>query len=154
MRFAADGKVYLDWNDITLAVSSLAQRIETHKYSPKRILAVARGGLIPAAMLAHQLGVPRIGTIQIQSYGVENTQGDFRLLDKLLPAGEFDHPETLIVDDLWDTGQTHAWIRKEFPNAVTTTLFFKDRGDSSHRIVSFPGSPLNEHNWVVFPWEV
>lgn len=169
MRFAADGKNFLDWADITVSVIALADRIEKHNYEPKRILAVARGGLIPAAMLAHRLGVQEVGSIQIESYK-DSKRNKIRMykqldLDALRDVNNFqywgahaaywDKVDTLVVDDLWDSGETHRWIKEMYPNVVTSTLFYKDRGDGhSHRIVSFPGSPLNKDNWVVFPWEV
>ena len=160
-----DGKLFLSWSDVTSAVIGIAARIKDHHYEPKRILAVARGGLIPATLLSHLLGVKEVGSIQLESYNEEHTSERIRMyrqtagdLNNFQHWGNFasywDKADTLVVDDLWDSGNTHNWIHEMFPEAVATTLFYKDRDDNSHRIVSFPGAPLNKDRWVVFPWEI
>lgn len=158
MRFdSAKGKIYLDYGDVQLAANAVAMRMKKHSFKPARILAVARGGLIPAAMLSHLLGVKEVGSIQLESYDGDE-QGKIRMYHQA--GGNFtaywDKPDTLIVDDLWDSGQTHEWLHAVFPSAITTTLFYKDkpeRSEHAHKIVSFPGSPLGDH-WIVFPWEL
>ena len=71
------------------------------------IAAVTRGGLIPAGVVARELGIRVIDTICVASYHEETTRGEIAVLKSLSeellarPA-----PEVLIVDDLVDTGAT------------------------------------------------
>lgn len=154
-----NSKNYITWSDVNAATIGLASRIKKYGFKPARILAVARGGLIPATMLSHLLDVREIYSAQLVSYNGEHVQeadiqGFVDYDSYCANEGLWDQADTLIVDDLWDSGKTHAFLRECLPKAVTTTLFYKDRGDESHRVVSFPGAPLNKDKWVVFPWEI
>lgn len=159
MRSESDGKCYVDWFDVENAALILAKRLQAHNYQPRRILAVARGGLIPATMLSHILGVRQVFSIQLESYSGEAQEFQGQLTPSHWETFEFTQDlvnsvDTLIVDDLFDTGKTHEFLRENYPDAVTCCLFYKEykHGQHSQRIVSFPGSPL-PNQWIVFPWE-
>lgn len=160
-------KRYLNWTNIEEAVSSLAVSIESHHCSFDRILAVARGGLIPAAMLSHRLGIKEVGSLQLESYVGANRE-KLRMYAPLLPkaaginnlqmwgafAAKWDNPKTLIVDDLYDTGETARWVREMFPDMVIATLYWKNpvSGSQLRPAIGFPGKEL-PNEWIVFPWE-
>jgi len=151
----SEHKLHIPWIQVDAAVGRLHQSMVEHKFKPARILAVARGGLIPAVMLSHLFGVQEIGSIQLSSYGTGTRQSDITALNFDPDTfQDYNRSDTLIVDDLWDSGKTHEWLRKTFPWAVTCTAFFKDRRDNSHKVVSFPGTSINPGYWAVFPWEL
>lgn len=149
-------KLDITWHSVNVAVTELHQRMVEHGYKPKRILAVARGGMVPAVMLSHLFGGPEVHSIRVESYSDDHVQDVIRFQDMHIRSAHelFNRPDTLIVDDLWDSGNTHEWLRKEYPNAVTCTAFFKDRNDNSHRVVSFPGKSIPPGYWAEFPWEL
>src|SRR5438093_1593059 len=74
------------------------------------VVALPRGGLVPAAIVARELGIRVIDTVCVSSYE-HTTQGEVRLLkgvgrDALAAAGGGGRGEgVLIVDDLVDTGK-------------------------------------------------
>ena len=148
-------KLDISWRQVDIAVLKLHQRMILHGFRPKRILAVARGGLTPAVMLAHLFNVHEIGMIHLCSYGSSRLRSELTV-QSFDPAGYefFNKPDTLIVDDLWDSGKTHEWLKDKFPEAVTCTAFFKDRNDNAHRVVSFPGTSIPPGYWAIFPWEL
>src|SRR6202050_4147607 len=73
------------------------------------VVCVTRGGLVPAAMMARELGIRLIETVCIASYA-HTTQGDLTVIKTVAPAivasGGGEGKGVLIVDDLVDTGQT------------------------------------------------
>src|SRR5437868_4602703 len=73
------------------------------------IVAIARGGLVPAAIVARELGIRLIDTVCVSSYD-HTRQGEIRLLKG---AGAETGPtkRVLIVDDLVDTGNTARLVR-------------------------------------------
>jgi hypoxanthine phosphoribosyltransferase len=118
-------KIYLSWDEIEDAIESLAHQI---KQSGKKIGSMdglARGGLIPAVMLSHKLGIPFMN---------ENNN---------------DEGYILIVDDICDTGETleyydiHDYI-------LTATIHHKQTA-----IVKpdFYYSLAPQDKWIVYPWE-
>ena len=160
---SVSGKHYLDWKDITEAVSSLAVSIESHNCQFERILGISRGGLIPATMLAHQLGIQEVGSLQLESYN-GSKQDKIRMYPPIEPkaaginnfqmwgafASKWDKPTTLIVDDLHDSGASARWVREMFPEMCMATLFWKNHG--ARPVVGFPGIEL-PNKWITFPWE-
>ena len=157
MRLGSDNKLYLDWFDVENAALVLAAKLRVYKAEPKRILAVARGGLIPATLLSHILGVRMVLSLGVHSYSNQHAQGILTAYhtEHLLDLRDrYNDADTLIVDDLFDTGETHKFLRGHFPKAMTCCLFYKEKriDQTEHRIVSFPGSPLPDQ-WIVFPWE-
>lgn len=149
------GKIYLDWNEVTGAVSQLTKTIKEHNCSFTRILAVARGGLVPAAMLSHQLGIKIVGSLQLRSYSDTYSQENvvawsWRQLD--LTSGEFRGADTLILDDLHDTGKTLEFMKRHFPEATIATLYHKQH-TATPPPIGFPGLSMPSDKWITFPWE-
>lgn len=115
----------------------------------KGIIAITRGGLVPAAIMARELGVRKIDTISVVSYGDDDhKQTDLRIIKEC-------HVEDggagwLIVDDLVDTGLTAKVVREILPNAHITTIYAKPLGISY--IDTFM-TEVNQDTWIIFPWE-
>ncbi len=114
-------KRFITWQEVDSLVEALAETIKNSPTPmPRGIYGVPRGGLIPAVMLSHALGVPVT-----------------------------DHPNlnTLIVDDIVDTGKTvKAWSLNAF-----AALLYKP--NTSSEIPTYFGHDLQEDVWIVFPWE-
>src|SRR6202012_3644597 len=73
------------------------------------VIAITRGGLVPAAIVARELGVGIIDTVGVASYD-HNKQGDLKVLkgisEEVAKLGGGTGKGLLIVDDLVDTGKT------------------------------------------------
>lgn len=120
-------------------------------YPPFRgIVAITRGGLIPAAILGRELGCRLIESISVASYeGEEGTQKEPELLKAATAAG--DGEGFLIVDDLVDSGVTARYVREMLPKAVFACLYAKPDGRSyaDHFVMEVP-----QDTWVLFPWDM
>ena len=79
------------------------------------VIAITRGGLVPAAIVARELGVRVIDTVCIASYD-HTKQGDLRVLKGIsadtAKLGGGTGKGLLIVDDLVDTGKTGRLVRE------------------------------------------
>jgi hypoxanthine phosphoribosyltransferase len=110
------------------------------------IIAVTRGGLVPAALVARALDLRYIDTVCISSYR-DRQRGAIEVLKPV--AG--DGAEMLLIDDLVDSGETARVLRAMLPRAHFATLYAKPQGrplvDSCVREVS-------QDTWIVFPWEI
>lgn len=145
---------WLTWEQVHVACTHLADRImHASRVTPLRhILAVTRGGLLPAGILAHPLSIPSIDTIGVVSR-LPNGQA---IGPRIVKRPEVNGPVAqggigcLVVDDLVDSGSTFAAIRDLLPHAEYAACFAK------------PGSPTGgvhigqrfpDDAWLVFPWE-
>ncbi len=141
-------RVALGWDDITRDAERLAETARAD--GPwKGIVAVARGGLVPAGLLSRFLEIHLVETVCMSSYD-GNERGPLRLIRP--PAPDIgDGADWLLVDDLVDTGATMAEARRLLPKARACVLYAKPPGQkhADHFVRAFPAE-----TWLDFPWEV
>src|SRR6478672_1117992 len=92
------------------------------------IVAITRGGLVPAAIVARELNVRVIETVCIASYHDYKNQGDIKVMKGVGPeitAMRAQGKGVLIVDDLVDTGKTARMVRDILPAAHFATVYAK-----------------------------
>ena len=92
----------LSWDELHQDTRALAQRLADRSFTA--IAGIARGGLVPAAIIARELGIRQVDTICIASYD-DHIQGQARLLKGI----DGDGSGLLVIDDLVDTGVTAPW---------------------------------------------
>jgi len=116
----AGNKIYLSWDDVSDLVNTLCEKIITEQPNIDSVFGLKRGGLIPAVMVSHKLGLP--------------------WSDVMLP-------NTLVVDDICDTGVT----LKNTIGCYTAVLHYKP-----HTSCYEPNIYAQIHEgdeWIIYPWE-
>lgn len=119
----------------------------------KGIIAITRGGLVPAALVARELEIRLIDTVCVVSYGAaeegqaEQAQGELRWLKGV----EGDGAGWLLIDDLVDTGRTARAVRERLPKAHFATLYAKPLG---RPIVDSFVREFHQDDWIYFPWDI
>ncbi|APQ54919.1 Purine phosphoribosyltransferase [Corynebacterium pseudotuberculosis] len=100
-------KEVLTWEGFGNANRELAQQIVNDGYDPEIIVAVARGGLVPAGALSYSMGVKLSDAINVEFYtDVNETLPDPVLLEPLLDTNSIKGRRILVVDDVADSGRT------------------------------------------------
>ena len=111
----------VSWEQFHRDARALAWRLKGHG-DWQAIVCITRGGLVPAAVVARELGVRVIETICVASYDYDK-QGEIQVLKEvgsdIVGLGGGDGAGVLIVDDLVDTGKT----AKGCPVAVAKGAF-------------------------------
>lgn len=110
-------KYIVTWDMLQIHARKLASRLMPSEQW-KGIIAVSRGGLVPGALLARELGIRHVDTVCISSYDHDNQ----REL-KVLKRAEGDGEGFIVIDDLVDTGGTAVAIREMYPKAHFITIF-------------------------------
>ncbi|TLU71288.1 xanthine phosphoribosyltransferase [Lichenicoccus roseus] len=111
------------------------------------IVAITRGGLIPAAIIGRELDCRLIESISVVSYDEEH-QSEPRVIKMPVAAG--DGEGFLIIDDLVDSGVTAQLVRRLLPKAYFACLYAKPSGRPSTDkfVVEVP-----QETWILFPWD-
>jgi hypoxanthine phosphoribosyltransferase len=115
-----DNKIYLSWDDVNDLVDTLCEKIITEQPNIDSVFGLKRGGLIPAVMVSHKLDLP--------------------WSDVMLP-------NTLVIDDICDTGVT----LKNTVGVYTAVLHHKP-----HTSCYKPNIYAQIHKgdeWIIYPWE-
>jgi xanthine phosphoribosyltransferase len=136
----------VSWEQLHRDAKALAWRLaERGPY--QRIVAITRGGLVPAHIIARELDVRVIDTVCISSYDNEN-QRAAQVLKTV--TGESDGTGWLIVDDLVDTGATGRIVREMLPRAHFATIYAKPAG---RPLVDTFITEVSQDTWILFPWD-
>lgn len=134
------------WDQLHRDSKALAWRLlERGPY--RGIVAITRGGLIPAAIIARELDCRLIESVSIVTYD-EEKRGEPRVAKPPTAAG--DGEGWLIVDDLVDTGTTARVIRALVPKAHFATVYAKPAGKP---VVDTFITEVSQDTWILFPWD-
>ncbi len=119
----------------------------------KGIIAIARGGLIPAALIARELEIRLVDTICASSYEADSDDAaqTSRKEVKILKGIDHDGEGYLLIDDLVDTGNTARVIRQLLPKAYFATLYAKPMG---RQVVDLCVKEFSQDKWIYFPWDI
>jgi xanthine phosphoribosyltransferase len=143
--------LHLSWDQFHRDARALARRLSAAKRF-SGMVAVTRGGLVPAAIVARELDLRIIDTICVSSYVQEKTQGEAKILKTVLPGTARGGGDgLLIVDDLADTGRTIRLVRAVLPNAHAATVYVKPLG---RPFVDTFISEVSQDTWIYFPWDL
>jgi len=137
----------VNWTEFYRNSQALAWRLNQN-HSWNGIIAITRGGLVPAAIMARELEIRKIDTISIVSYGEDDKQAE----PLILKTCQVEDGGTgwLVVDDLVDTGITAKIVRQLLPRAHITAIYAKPLG--KNHVDSFM-TEVSQDTWIVFPWE-
>jgi xanthine phosphoribosyltransferase len=142
----------VSWDQFHRDSRALAWRL--HAAGPfEAIVAITRGGLVPAAIVARELNVRLIETVCVASYVDYQNQGELKVLKGVAPEVTSLRGQgkgVLIVDDLVDTGKTARVVRDILPSAHFATVYAKPMG---RPLVDTFITEVSQDTWIYFPWD-
>ncbi len=139
------------WDQLHRDARALAWRLIA--LGPFRgVVAITRGGLIPAAIVARELEARVVETVSIVAYGrgtaAETELGAPDVVKPPVAAG--DGEGWLLIDDLVDTGATARVVRALLPKAHFATVYAKPAGKV---LVDSFITEVSQDTWILFPWD-
>jgi hypoxanthine phosphoribosyltransferase len=150
---AAPERDIVSWDDLDRLVGVLAERLAGRHFDV--LLAITRGGMVPAGMLAYRLRLRDILVAAVEYYDETGQPGPHPTFlqwpaDPLLRGRQ-----VLVVDEVWDSGTTiHAVVervRQAGGEPTTAVLHYKP----ARSVV--PGTPdvhaVETDAWVVYPFK-
>lgn len=150
----AEKELY-SWERIHELVCQLVAGLKASDYDA--VLAVTRGGMIPACLVSEHLDIRQVFSAAVMFYTSEG--------ETLREPHFFQFPadpllygkRILIVDDVWDSGKTAVAVRRRVREAggEPSVAVIHYKPESSH----FPGErpeffAEETSAWVVYPWEL
>jgi xanthine phosphoribosyltransferase len=117
----------------------------------KGLVAITRGGLVPAAIIARELDLRLIETICISSYDNHKNQTGLHVIKPLSSELVGDGTGLLVIDDLVDTGKTAREVREMLPKAHFATVYAKPAG---RPLVDTFITEVSQDTWIYFPWDM
>jgi xanthine phosphoribosyltransferase len=143
---------HVSWDQLHRDARALAWRLqgEAPEEGWRAVVAITRGGMAPAMIVARELDIRVVDTISVKSYN-HQTQTEPRVIKspdmEIVGGGE----GVLIVDDLVDTGKTLEVVRKHMPKAHVATVYGKPMGRD---MVDTYVTEVSQDTWIFFPWDM
>ena len=145
----------ISWPEVQRLCHRLAIMIRSSGYVPDVVVAISRGGYVPARLICDYLDIMALTSIRTEHYlsgSVKQAQVIIR--DPL--CADIKDLRVLLVDDVNDSGDTLELVIKhlqtfhprEIRTAVmhrkTTTCFFED----------YYARQIVKWRWLIYPWAV
>ena len=149
---------HISWDQIHRDSRALAWRLDgkgPDEGAWRAVVAITRGGMAPAMIVARELDIRTVDTISVVSYhsggGKADQRRDARVLKS--PDAEMmgDGTGILIVDDLVDSGKTLELVRSLYPKAHFATVYAKPEGEG--QVDTFI-TGVSQDTWIFFPWDM
>ncbi len=137
----------ISWDEFHRHSKLLAWRLND-RGSWKGVVAITRGGLVPACIVARELDIRLIETLCISSYDHQN-QRESNILKPAALAG--DGEGWLVIDDLADTGNTFRVARTLLPKAHFACVYAKPEGQPTTDTYV---TEVSQDTWIHFPWDL
>ena len=147
-----DDEIVISWPELHRDARYLSKML--HDLGAWRgIIAITRGGLVPAALVARELDIRLVDTICVTSYLSSETgkEAQTRSEVKVLKGVVGDGDGYLLIDDLVDSGKTAQHVRQLLPKAYFATLYAKPAG---RPIVDTCVKEFKQNKWIYFPWDI
>lgn len=145
----------ISWRRVYLLARKLAHMINGDNFQPDVIVAIARGGYVPARILCDFLDVSTLASIRIIHYlpGAKKKRVA-RLTDPL--AIDIKGKNVLLVDDVNDTGDTLEvavnHLEEFSPKNVRVTVLIQKK--TSDFLPDYYAHTIIKWRWLIYPWAV
>jgi xanthine phosphoribosyltransferase len=144
---------HVSWDQIHRDSRALAWRLDGRGPEGggwKAVVAITRGGMIPAMIVSRELDIRVVDTISVRSYS-HQSQTEARVTKS--PQAELmgDGTGILVIDDLVDTGRTLELVRHLYPKAHFATVYAKPSG---RPMVDSYITEVSQDTWIFFPWDM
>jgi xanthine phosphoribosyltransferase len=147
-----EDEIIISWVELHRDARYLSELLHA-KGTWKGIIAITRGGLVPAALVARELDIRLVDTICVTSYLASEPGKEAQVQSdvKILKGIDGDGDGYLLIDDLVDSGRTAQVVRQLLPKAYFATLYAKPAG---RPIVDTCVKEFKQNKWIYFPWDI
>ena len=144
---------HVSWDQLHRDARALAWRLDGQgpdNGAWRAVVAITRGGLVPAMIVARELDIRVVDTISVVSYAHQD-RTEARVSKS--PQAELmkDGQGILIIDDLVDTGRTLELVKSLYPKAHFGTVYAKPSGKP---MVQTYITEVSQDTWIFFPWDM
>jgi hypoxanthine phosphoribosyltransferase len=145
----------ITWQDSYEMARALAIRVKEDCFGPDIVIAIGRGGYVPARVVCDFLLQDMLTSFKMEHWGsAAKEKPEVKIRFPL--AVEITDQKVLVVDDVTDTGETlkHAieYLRSLSPRVVRTAVLQHKSG--SRFLPDYFAREEKEWRWIIYPWAV
>lgn len=145
----------LSWNRVVRDTKKLSESIKNSGYEPDIVVAIGRGGYVPARILCDYLLIRDLTSIKVEHWGIAATATEKAVI-KFPLCADIKDKRVLLVDDITDTGDTLRvsleYLKGFGPEDIKTAVLIHKT--CSVIIPDYFVSKIVKWRWVIFPWHI
>lgn len=145
----------ITWGEVCRLSALLAEQVKDAGYRPDVVIAIARGGYIPARLVCDFLDIYDLTSIRISHYTAGSSKDETARLSSPL-CMDIKGLNVLLVDDITDTGDTVEVALqhiREFGPAEIKVAVLQHKKQSMLR-PDFYAKKIVKWRWIIYPWAV
>ena len=149
---------HVSWDQLHRDARALAWRLQgkgPDSGAWRAVVAITRGGMAPAMIVARELDIRTVDTISVKSYHSGGGKADQRREAEVLKSPDVtmmgDGSGVLIIDDLVDSGKTLELVRGIYPKAHFACVYAKPEGEKQADTYI---TSVSQDTWIFFPWDM
>ncbi len=147
--------VYVSWSRALRLCYRLAKMVADSGYRPEVIVAVMRGGVVPALVISDVLNVESFYAIRVKHWGIAEEVHPTPVVEQL-PQGRVEGRRVLLVDEVADTGKTLEVAIRELsklnPRELRSAVLHLK--PTSTVVPDYYAERLDRWIWVFYPWSL
>lgn len=145
----------ISWATVISLSHDLAVKIRNARYRPDVVVAIARGGYVPARLLCDSLNLTDLSSIRIAHYTAgSQKQHKAQLVESL--CRDLSGKNVLLVDDVSDTGDTLELARNHLVEhgADTLRIAVLHHKQTSTVEPDYFAHRITKWRWIIYPWAI
>jgi hypothetical protein len=149
-------KLFVSWEKFDALCRLLVEKIRKDRFEPEVIVAVSRGGLVPAQIISHELKNNELYVIKVEYYKDDIARADTKQNKEPIIVQKLDKSvegkRVLVVDEVTDSGAT----------ALAVKEYIESLNPKEVRFLTVHYKPWSRfkpdyfaeiaNGWVVYPW--
>ena len=145
----------VSWDEIVEWTKGLSQKIKDSGWTPDVVVAVARGGYVPARLLCDFLDITDLLSVQSQHW-TEAAKAAEKAILKYPYRVDMEGKKVLVVDDIVDTGETlllaRDYIQREWRPAEVKVASLQWISTVARFEPDYYHLEVKDWTWFQYPW--
>lgn len=143
----------ISWGEVQRLCRRLSALIQASAYQPDIVIAIGRGGYVPARLVCDNLDIMALTSIKIEHY-LSGSEKQAEAVIRYPLSVDIRHQRALLVDDVNDSGDTLQLavehIRSFQPQEIRTAVMHQKR--STYLKVDYFAKRIIKWRWLIYPW--
>lgn len=145
----------LSWGEVYTLSKKMSLNVKKNGYQPDVVVAISRGGVIPARILCDVLSVMDLLTLKVNHW-LQTGEHTEKAIVKYPLNADFSAKRVLVVDDITDTGGSLEaaveHLSKLKPKTIKTATM--QYIPTSSFKPDYTGKVVSDWAWFIFPWNM
>jgi hypoxanthine phosphoribosyltransferase len=145
----------LSWNKVIKDAKTLALLVKQSGYKPDIVIAIGRGGYVPARIICDFMLLKNLTSIKVEHWGSAAIEREEAII-KFPLCTDIKGKKVLLVDDITDTGDTLVvaleYLKGFGPAEIITAVL--THKTCSAIVPDYYVNRIVKWRWVIFPWHV